>query len=106
MLPKMKNFDLFGIVHLSECYMRLAIPFIVEDDGNVELGIIDVLENLRIQGVVLGIRMLSHEALHLRRETGYAVGGSHVELLRLCMIFSNLRIVEQLLLARNEKENR
>ena len=66
MLPKMKNFDLFGIVHLSECYMRLAIPFIVEDDGNVELGHINVLEYLRIQGVVLGIRVLSHEALNLR----------------------------------------
>ena len=86
--------------------MRLAIPFIVEDDGNVELGIIDIVEYLGIQGVVLGIRVLSHEALNLRRETGYAVGGSHVELLRLCMILSNLSIVEQLFLARNEKENR
>ena len=105
MLPKMKNFDLFGIVHLSECYMRLAIPFIVEDDGNVELGNIDVLENLRIQGVVLGIRVLSYEALNLRRETGYAVGGSHVELLRLCMILSNLSIVEQLLLATPQECN-
>lgn len=85
--------------------MRLAIPFIVEDDGNVELGIIDVVEYLRIQGVVLGIRVLSHEALNLRRETGYAVGSSHVELLRLCMILSNLSIVEQLLLARNEEES-
>ena len=85
--------------------MRLAIPFIVEDDGNVELGIIDIVEYLRIQGVVLGIRVLSHEALNLRRETGYAVGGSHVELLRLCMILSNLSIVEQLLLARNEEES-
>ena len=85
--------------------MRLAIPFIVEDDGNVELGIIDIVEYLGIQGVVLGIRVLSHEALNLRRETGYAVGGSHVELLRLCMILSNLSIVEQLLLARNEEES-
>ena len=75
-------------------------------DGDVERCHIDVLENLRIQGVVLGIGVLSHEALHLRRETGYAVGGSHVELLRLCMILSNLSIVEQLLLARNEEENR
>ena len=64
--------------------MRLAIPFIVDDDGDVELGIIDVLENL---------------------ETGYAVGSSHVELLRLCMILSNLSIVEQLLLARNGEES-
>ena len=85
--------------------MRLAIPFIVEDDGDVELGIIDIVEYLRIQGVVLGIRVLSHEALNLRRETGYAVGGSHVELLRLCMILSNLSIVEQLLLARNGEES-
>ena len=85
--------------------MRLAIPFIVDDDGDVELGIIDIVEYLGIQGVVLGIRMLSHEALNLRRETGYAVGGSHVELLRLCMILSNLSIVEQLLLARNEEES-
>ena len=85
--------------------MRLAIPFIVDDDGNVELGIINVVEYLRIQGVVLGIRVLSHEALNLRRETGYAVGGSHVELLRLCMILSNLSIVKQLLLARNEEES-
>ena len=85
--------------------MRLAIPFIVDDDGNVELGIIDIVEYLGIQGVVLRIRMLSHEALNLRRETGYAVGGSHVELLRLCMILSNLSIVEQLLLARNEEES-
>ena len=85
--------------------MRLAIPFIVDDDGNVELGIINVVEYLRIQGVVLGIRVLSHEALNLRRETGYAVGGSHVELLRLCMILSNLSIVEQLLLARNGEES-
>ena len=85
--------------------MRLAIPFIVDDDGNVELSIINVVEYLRIQGVVLGIRVLSHEALNLRRETGYAVGGSHVELLRLCMILSNLSIVEQLLLARNGKES-
>lgn len=85
--------------------MRLAVPFIVEDDSDFELGIIDVLENLRIQGVVLGIRMLSHEALNLRRETGYTVGGSHVELLRLCMILSNLSIVKQLLLARNEEES-
>ncbi len=86
--------------------MRLAIPFIVEDDGNVELGIIDIVEYLGIQGVVLGIRVLSHEALNLRRETGYAVGGSHVELLRLCMILSNLSIVKLLLLARNEEESR
>ena len=85
--------------------MRLAIPFIVDDDGDIELGIIDVLENLRIQGVVLGIRVLSHETLNLRRETGYAVGSSHVELLRLCMILSNLSIVEQLLLARNGEES-
>ena len=85
--------------------MRLAIPFIVDDDGDVELGIIDIVEYLGIQGVVLGIRVLSHEALNLRRETGYAVGGSHVELLRLCMILSNLSIVEQLLLARNEEES-
>ena len=85
--------------------MRLAIPFIVEDDGNVELGIIDIVEYLGIQGVVLGIRVLSHEALNLRRETGYAVGGSHVELLRLCMILSNLSIVKLLLLARNEEES-
>ena len=75
-------------------------------DGDVERCHIDVLENLRIQGVVLGIRVLSNEAMNLRRETGYAVGGSHVELLRLCMILSNLSIVEQLLLARNEEENR
>ena len=99
MLPKMKNFDLFGIVHLSECYMRLAIPFIVEDDGDIEFGHINVLEYLRIQGVVLGIRVLSHEALNLRRETGYAIGSSYVELLRLCMILSHLSIVEQLLFA-------
>ena len=85
--------------------MRLAIPFIVDDDGNVELGIIDIVEYLGIQGVVLRIRMLSHEALNLRRETGYAVGSSHVELLRLCMILSNLSIVEQLLLARNKEES-
>lgn len=85
--------------------MRLAIPFIVDDDGDVELGIINVVEYLRIQGVVLGIRVLSHEALNLRRETGYTVGGSHVELLRLCMILSNLSIVEQLLLARNGEES-
>ena len=85
--------------------MRLAIPFIVEDDGNVELGIIDIVEYLRIQGVVLGIRVLSHEALNLRRETGYAVGGSHVELLRLCMILSNLSIVEQFLLATPQECN-
>ena len=85
--------------------MRLAIPFIVDDDGDVELGNIDIVEYLGIQGVVLGIRVLSHEALNLRRETGYAVGGSHVELLRLCMILSNLSIVEQLLLARNGKES-
>ena len=86
--------------------MRLAIPFIVEDDGNVELGIIDIVEYLGIQGVVLGIRVLSHEALNLRRETGYAVGSSHVELLRLCMILSNLSIVKLPLLARNEEESR
>ena len=85
--------------------MRLAIPFIVDDDGDVELGNIDIVEYLGIQGVVLGIRVLSHEALNLRRETGYAVGSSHVELLRLCMILSNLSIVEQLLLARNGKES-
>ena len=30
---------------------------------------------------------------------------THVELLRLCMILSNLSIVEQLLPARNEEEN-
>ncbi len=105
MLPKMNNFDLFGIVHLSECYMRLAIPFIVDDDGDVELGIIDIVEYLRIQGVVLGIRVLSHEALYLRREMGYTVGGSHIELLRLCMILSNLSIVEQLLLATPQECN-
>ena len=46
--------------------MRLAIPFIVDDDGNVELSIINVVEYLRIQGVVLGIRVLSYEALNLR----------------------------------------
>jgi len=85
--------------------MRIAIPFIVEDDSDFELGIIDIVEYLRIQGVVLGIRVLSHEALNLRRETGYAVGSSHVELLRLCMILSNLSIVEQLLLARYGKES-
>jgi hypothetical protein len=79
--------------------MRLAIPFIVDDDGDVELGIIDIVEYLRIQGVVLGIRVLSHEALYLRRETGYAIGSSHIELLRLCMILSNLSIVKQLLFA-------
>ena len=77
----------------------------MDDDGDVELGIIDVVEYLRIQGVVLGIRVLSYEALNLRRETGYAVGGSHVELLRLCMILSNLSIVEQFLLARHEEES-
>lgn len=75
-------------------------------DGDVERRHINVLENLRIQGVVLCIRMFCHETLHLRRETGYAVGSSHVELLGLCMILSNLSIVEQLLLARNEEENR
>ena len=85
--------------------MRLAIPFIVDDDGDVELGIIDIVEYLRIQGVVLGIRVLSYEALNLRRETGYTVGGSHVEFLRLCMILSNLSIVEQFLLARNGEES-
>ena len=74
-------------------------------DGDVERCHIDVLENLRIQGVALCIRMFCHETLHLRRETGYAVGGGHVELLRLCMILSNLSIVEQLLLARNEEES-
>ena len=63
MLPQ--NEKIFQYSSLSVFYMRLAIPFIVDDDGDVELGIIDVLENLRIQGVVLGIRVLSHEALNL-----------------------------------------
>ena len=30
--------------------MRLAIPFFVDDDGDVELCIIDIVEYLRIQG--------------------------------------------------------
>ena len=89
----------FIIIYNLEFNGGLAIPFIVDGDGEAEQVCFDVLLNLRIEGVLGGVGMLSNEGLDLNVELANTVGSGCVKGLRLGMIGDYFGIVRQLLLA-------
>ena len=78
---------------------RVAVPLIVDGEGEAEKVCFDVLLYLRIEGVLGGIGVLSHEGLDLNVELADTVGSGNIKVLRFGMIGDYLGIVRQLLLA-------
>ena len=77
----------------------LAVPLVVDGEGEAEQVCFDVLLNLRIEGILGGVGVTGHEGLDLNVELANTVGSGYVKGLRLGMKGDDLGIVRQLLLA-------
>lgn len=79
--------------------MIFTIPITIDVDVDMEGGE-DVLNDLGIERVALGIGVLGDEVVDLHGEAAHAVGRDSSELLGLGMIGRNLSITKDFLLAR------
>ena len=57
----------------------LAVPFIIDSEGETEKVCLDVLLYLWIEGVLRGVGVLSHEGLDLNVELADTVGSGYVK---------------------------
>ena len=82
----------------------VTLPLIVDGEGEAEKVCLDVLLNLWIERILLGVGVTGHEGLDLDVELANTVGRGYVKGLRFGMIGDDFGIVRQLLLAREERE--